>query len=804
MLVSYNWLKEYVNFDVTPEELAHRLTMTGLEVASLSCIGEEFKCIRVAKIEDLTPHPNADKLSVCRVFDGKEVLNIVCGAYNMKAGDKVALAPVGTTLPNAVKIKPAKIRSVTSEGMLCSEEELKLEEKSQGIMILPPELEIGKDLASALMLKDYVLEIDLTPNRSDCFSMLGIAKEVAALYDSRVMLPSINVPEEKEGVENFISVAIEAPELCPRYTARYVSNVKIKPSPLWMRRRLELAGVRSINNVVDVTNYILLEWGQPMHAFDYALLDHGKIIVKKAAPGEKFFTLDNKERTLDEEVLMICDGTKAVAIGGVMGGLNTEVTEETLVLLLESAYFNPRNISKTSKKLGVKTESSLRFEKGVDLESVIPALNRAARLIAELADGKVASGVIDAYPNPIHKPTKVRVNPQRVNTILGTNISPEKMAHYLKRLEIKVESPDEEIFLVTIPSHRRDLKEEIDLVEEIARHHGYDQIPETLPEMVIPGGGSKFFFDQETKIRSLLRNQGFFEVITYSFIAPEMLRSLHIPESHPLLRFITISNPLSNEQSVMRTTLLPGLLLTLVTNHNHKNMDLKIFELGRVFSREEKKTLPQEKFMLGGLVCGLRVEEAWNSPQEEMDFYDLKGFLENIFQVISLKDFNFHKDKSISYLHSGLSSRIVIDGDMVGVMGEVHPHVLDYLEISKKIFVFEVDFGKIINYCDKKEKLAKPLPKFPSVSRDIALIVDEGISCQVIEDVIRGAKVRYLKNVKVFDLYQGGHIPNEKKSLAFRMMFQAPDRSLTDEEVNLLYEKILSHLKSNMLIELRK
>jgi len=805
LLVSYNWLKEYVSFEASPEELAHCLTMAGLEVSSLSCIGEEFEPIRVARIEEISPHPNADKLSLCQVFDGKKVLSIVCGAHNMKAGDAVALAPVGATLPNGVKIKASKIRGVFSEGMLCSEEELKLEEKSSGIMILSSGLEIGKDLASALMLKDYVLEVDLTPNRADCFSMIGIAREVAALYDTCVTLPSVNVPEEEEEVEKFISVTIEAPELCHRYTARYVSDVTIKPSPLWMRRRLESAGIRSINNVVDVTNYILLEWGQPMHAFDYTLLDQGKIIVKKAAPGEKFFTLDNKERLLDEDVLMICDSSKPVALGGVMGGLNTEVTEKTVTLLLESAYFNPQNISKTSRKLGIKTESSLRFEKGVDPESVVPALNRAAQLIAALANGKVARGVVDVYPNSIPAPPSVRVNTQRVNQILGTKIPSATMINYLGRLGMKVvESHDQGKLLVTIPSHRKDLNEEIDLIEELARVHGYHNIPETLPGMSIPDEKGKASFYPETEARSLLSHNGFFEVITYSFISPEMLRSLNIPDAHPFCRFISISNPLSKDQSVMRTTLLPGLLLTVITNHSHKNMDLKIFELGKVFFREENNLLPKEKLMLSGLACGLRFEESWNNPQEETDFYDLKGFLENVFHVLSLKNVEFQIDKSIPYLHPGLSSRIVIEGDLIGVIGEVHPHVLDYLEISKKIFVFEVDFGKIIHYCDKKEKRAKPLPKFPSVSRDSALIVDEGIECQAIVEAIVSAKVKYLQGIKVFDLYQGDPIPCGKKSLAFRMVFQAPDRSLTDEEVNVLFEKILSHLKNKMEIELRK
>jgi phenylalanyl-tRNA synthetase beta chain len=688
--------------------------------------------------------------------------------------------------------------------MLCSEEELSLEEKSTGIMILPSSLEPGKDLASTLKLKDYVLEIELTPNRADCLSMVGIAREVAALYDTHVTLPSINVVEDGEDVEKFVRVAVEVPEFCPRYTARYVSNISIQPSPLWLRRRLELAGIRSINNVVDVTNYILLEWGQPMHAFDYTLLDKGKIIVKKAAAGEKFFTLDNKERVLDEDTLMICDSSKSVALAGIMGGLNTEVTDNTSTLLLESAYFHPHNISRTSRKLGIKSESSLRFEKGIDPESVVLALNRAAQLVAELANGKVSPGLIDVCSLDLSQPSKVTVNPQRVNRILGTTISPAPMVNYLERLGVTIDSQDQEKIVVSIPSYRRDLKEEIDLVEEIARLHGYEKIPETLPSLGISEEKGKTSFYQEAEVRSLLSNNGFFEVITYSFISPEMIKALNIPDDHSLRRYISISNPLSKDQSVMRTTLLPGLLSTVVTNHNHKNMDLKIFEMGKVFFQEEKRPLSKEKFMLSGLICGLRGEEAWNNLPEQLDFYDLKGFLENIFHVLSLKNVSFRLDKAIPYFHPGLSSRIMIGEDLVGVIGEIHPHVLDYLEISKKIFVFEVDFGKIIHYCNKKEKWAKPLPKFPSVSRDCALIVDEGISCQTIVEAVVSARGKFLQDIKVFDLYQGEPIPDGKKSLAFRMIFQAPDRSLTDEEVNAFFEKILSHLKNKMEIELRK
>ena len=803
MLASYNWLKEYINIEVSPEELSYRLTMAGLEVSNLVCVGEELERIQVARIEKISIHPNADKLSICRIYNGKERFNIVCGARNIKAGDKVAFAPVGTRLPNGLKIKASKIRGFLSEGMLCSEEELKLEEKSTGIMILPPESEIGKDLASALMMKDYVLELDLTPNRADCFSMIGIAREAAALLDTPLSLPRIEVEEEEEDLGKFINVNIEAPEFCPRYTARYVFNIKIQPSPLWMRRRLELGGIRSINNVVDVTNYVLLEWGQPMHAFDYALLDQGKIIVKKATPGEVFFTLDNKEHTLDEQTLMICDASKYIAIGGIMGGINTEVTEGTTAVLLESAYFNPQNILRTSRKLGIKTESSLRFEKGVNPETVIPSLNRAAQLIAKTANGKVARGIVDSRPPLPHQPLKIELRPNKANLILGTEISSAKMAGYLERLGISVESKNSNRLLTTIPSHRGDLRTEIDLVEEIARIHGYDQIPVTLPDMAVAEEKGKTSFKQEDKARSVLAGSGFYEIISYSFIASKNIADLQTPEEHAFRRYISISNPLSRDQSVMRTTLLPGLLMAVAENHRHKNMNLKIFELGRVFFREKQNSLPTEKLMIGGVMCGLQTEESWNCPRREVDFFDLKGTLENLFRALFIGGIHYQVNNSIPYLHSGISSLVILNERPVGVLGELHPHVLDNFGISRKIFVFEIDFGEIIRYYVNDRK-AKPLPKFPPVYRDIALVVDIDTPHQIIEEVITSSNVRFLEEVKVFDVYQGDPIPAGKKSLAYRMKFQSRDRSLTDEEVNLFYEKIISHLSNKLDVELRK
>ncbi|MBN2466882.1 MAG: phenylalanine--tRNA ligase subunit beta [Deltaproteobacteria bacterium] len=803
MLVSYNWLKELTPVEISAEELCHRLTMAGLEVSDLVSVGGELTSIRTARIIEISAHPRADRLSLCRVFDGERNFTVVCGARNMRQGDLVALACPGTLLPNGMKIESAEIRGFVSEGMLCSEEELRLEEKSAGIMILPPQIEPGKDLATSLRLKDYVLDIDLTPNRADCLSMVGLAREVAALCDTPVMLPPVDVGEEGDDIAQFVTVTIHEPALCPRYAARYVSDIAIKSSPLWMRRRLELSGIRPINNVVDVTNYILLEWGQPMHAFDYQLLDHGRIVVKPASLGDIFFTLDEKERILDEETLMICDASKYVAIGGIMGGLNTEIHNTTEAVLLESAYFNPQNISRTSKKLGLKTEASLRFEKGVNPETVGMALNRAAQLIAELAEGTVARGVIDAYPRPISRPSPVTINPQTVNRVLGTELSPQTMVFYLNRLGITVEDGDENGLVASIPSHRGDIKEDCDLIEEIARIHGYDHIPATLPSMAAAEESGKILFQRESHVRTFLANNGFSEVITYSFIAPENIEALLVPEDHQARRVTIISNPLSREQSVMRTTLIPGLLTTALENHNHKNVDLRLFEFGRVFCNKKEERLPEEKWMLGGLMCGVRAREAWNYAREEIDFYDIKGVVENIFHLFSLTDVTFHSDSTTPYLHPGISARITINGHCVGELGEIHPHVLDNFEISKKIFIFEIDFGKIIDYLSVGSEKAKPLPKFPPVYRDLALIVERNTENYSILRSIADAHVRYLDEVKLFDVYEGEPLGVGERSLAYRIKFQAPDKSLTDEEVNQLYEEIIAHLATKMKVKLR-
>ena len=804
VLVSYTWLKELVPITISPEELAHRLTMAGLEVAGITRIGDDLENVVVAQIEELSPHPNADRLSLCQVNDGTKMLSIVCGASNMKAGDKVALAPIGTKLPNGVKIKASKIRGVNSEGMLCSEEELNLEKESTGIMILPPEARIGALVATELGLKDFVLDVDLTPNRADCLSMVGIAREVGALLDLPVSLPSANLQVDEQGdpVEQHIRVVVDAPDLCPRYAARYVSGVTIKPSPLWLRQRLERAGIRAINNVVDITNYILLTWGQPMHAFDYSLLDQGMIRVRRAAAHDRFFTLDEKERLLDDQTLMICDASKYVAIGGIMGGLNTEIAESTQTVLLESAYFTPHGIRRTSRFLGLQTESSARFEKGVDPEAVIPALNHAAQLIAELAGGIVARGVLDVYPQAIPDPPAIELKLDKVPVVLGVNIAPDQMIGCLKRLHISVTRHDQTI-LATAPSWRGDLKEDVDLIEEIARLHGYENIPVTLPEMDAFQYQERRLFDKQQKLRLLLTNSGFFEVITYSFISPKNVEALMLPDHHLLGHSLSIANPLSQDQSVMRTTLLPGLLLTARNNCNRGTMDLKLFEIGTVFHPKAEGSLPDERLMLSALLCGRRSPESWNTRDKDVDFYDIKGVLENIFHHFALDKVRFVASSSMPMLHPGIAASIEIQGEPVGIIGEVHPHVADNFEIPKKIVVFEVDFGKIMNYCTVQEKHLKPLPKFPAVYRDIALIADTTLESQTVQDAITGAHARYLEEVRVFDLYQGENIPSGKKSLAFRLKFQAPDRSLTDEEVNRYHNHIVDHLMNSLTLELR-
>ena len=801
MKVSLNWLKDYVDIRIGLKDLVDLLTMAGLEVEGATPTGERFDKIVVAEILSIRRHPNADRLSLVSVNTGQTKHSIVCGATNIKAGQKVPLALVGARLPNGIEIKRSKIRGEVSEGMLCSEIELTLGQDASGIMILSPELPLGADFGEALGLKDTVLDIGITPNRPDCLCVIGVAREIAALTHQKLKYPPVSLPDGGEEIHEKTSVTILDPELCPRYVARMIEDVKIGPSPSWMKDRLEKVGVRSISNVVDVTNYVMMEYGQPLHAFDFEFLEEGRIVVRRAKDGEVFTTLDGVKRKLDGQMLMICDGVKPVAIAGVMGGLNSEIRNETKTVFLESAYFEPTGNRRTSRKLGLETEASYRFGRGIDYGGCVSAADRAARLIQELAGGRVVEGVVDAYPLPIH-PRPIRLSVRKTNRFLGTDISGERMRTYLEDLELGVRREDEDALTVTPPSFRGDLEREIDLVEEIARLDGYERIPITLPRGEPSSEPRPKDFSLERKAMEVLLHHGYHEVITYSFTSSSSSNLINLSLDDPRRKHVRILNPLTEDLSVLRSSLVPGLLETARYNFSRKNPNLRIFELKRVFRPLEAERLPRELKSLAGLATGFDVEPSWASPQRIVDFHDVKGLVEDLLDAMQIQGAEFRRVNSIPYLHPGKAAEVSFGNLILGVFGEVHPEVLAHYEMERKVYLFDLDFEKMVEKATQ-EKRFRPLPKFPAVYRDLSLVIDDDLEAQKVAEAIRGLEQPYIDEITLFDLYRGAPIPAGKKGASYRIRYQTVDRTLTDDEVNQYHEKVISRLKEIFQAQLR-
>jgi len=801
MKVSFNWLKEYVDCELTPSELADLLTMAGLEIEGVEAVGPELKGVVVAQIASIAPHPGADRLSLCRVKSGEKTYAIVCGARNMRQGDKVALALAGAELPGEVQVKKTKIREELSEGMLCSEAELGLSTSAEGIMILPPDAPVGSQVADTLNTKDHLLELSVTPNRGDCLSIIGVAREVAALTGTRIHPPASKLRQGKNEVADAVRVSVLDPDLCPRYSARLITGVRIGPSPFWLRTRLERAGVRSINNVVDVTNYIMLEYGQPLHAFDFDLLEGGEIVVKRAAPGERFVALDGIERVLQKDTLMICDAMRAVAIGGVMGGLNSEIRDATSRVLLESAYFSPQGIRRTSSALGLRTESSYRFERGIDPEGVLAASLRAAALIAELAGGEAAKGAIDCYPTPLPCP-EIRLRLSKVSAVLGMSLEPKEVKGILERLCMEVRENKGDEWVIAPATYRGDITREIDLIEEIGRLKGYDHIPVQVPKMWVMPFREEPEEELEQRLKDALVGLGFYEVITFSFISPQYLEALRLPPDDPRLLPLPLLNPLAEVQSVMRTTLLPGLLETARYNLSHKNSDLKIFELREVYSPRQGEKLPEERRALAGLVTGAVAPEGWNIPHEEADFYYVKGCVEQVLTELKTPAPTFTTGEGTPYLSPGKGAVINLGRDKIGTVGELHPEVAHAFELPSGVFIFEFELPLLANHF-RREITFTPLPRFPSVARDVAVTIDAGISAEEIAAIIKGVDNRYIESIEVFDSYQGDPIPRGRKGLAYRIRYRSPDRTMTDEEVNEFHREVLERLEKVPALTIR-
>jgi len=802
MKVSLNWLKDYVDIRMGLKELINLLTMAGLEVEEAISLGGGLEKVVVAEICSIRKHPNADRLSLVEVKTHQETFSIICGATNIREGQKVPLALVGARLSNGIEIKRSKIRGVPSEGMLCSEIELALGQDASGIMILPAHAPLGVDLGEAMGLKDTLLDISITPNRPDCLCVIGVAREIAALTHQKVKYPTHSLSDRGEEIHQKTSVTVLDQDLCPRYVARMIEEVKIGPSPHWMSDRLEKVGIRSINNVVDVTNYVMMEYGQPLHAFDFELLEEGRIVVRRAKEGEGFVTLDGVKRTLDKEMLMICDGVKPVAIAGVMGGLNSEIKEDTQKVLLESAYFDPAGNRRTSKKLGLETEAAYRFGRGIDYGGCLSAANRAAQLIQELTGGRMLEGVVDAYPVMI-KPSPIRLSVKKVHQVLGTEVSAKQVRNYLEDLELEIQEKDEDIILVTPASFRGDLEREIDLIEEVARLDGYERIPITIPKGPPSSEERSKEFFVERKVIDTLIDHGYYEVITYSFTSPDSWDAIGLSLDDPRRQHLRILNPLTEDLSVMRTTLIPGLLETARHNLSRKNSNLKLFELKKVFIPQGGERLPREVKYLVGVAMGFDRDPHWAFSPRPVDFYDIKGCVEDLLEALKIRGLKFHRAEDIPYLHPGKASRVIFEDEVLGVLGELHPQVLDLYEIHGKSYLFEMDFSKMVQWAGE-EKRFQSLPKFPEVYRDISVVVDKTLESERVMETIRTFRQPFVEEVSLFDIYEGPPIPEGKKGISYRIRYQANDRTLTDEEVNQYHEKILSRLKEVFSLELRQ
>jgi phenylalanyl-tRNA synthetase beta chain len=799
MRVSFEWLRELVPVDMTPEAVADRLTMAGLEVEEVEDWGTPFERIVVGKILDIAAHPGSERLLACRVGVGAEVLTIVCGAHNIAVGDHVPVALVGSTLPTGRSIGAEQVAGVVSAGMLCSGDELGFSDTSPGILILPSVTTPGASLASQLGLRDVTLEVNVTPNRPDCLSIFGIAREIAALTGVPLAPPDMHVPETGPAIEAETSVTVGAPELCPRYAARLITHVHVGPSPLWVQRRLLVCGSRPRNNVVDATNYLLLELGHPLHAFDYDALHEGRIVVRVARPAETCVTLDGIARSLDPDVLVIADAERPVGIAGVMGGQNSEIREASSRVLLESAYFRPQNIRRTSKRLGLRTEASYRFERGADFEGLIGALDRCAAYIAQLSGGRVAQGRIDVAANR-YKAPRIPVRVGRVNSVLGVDLTRETVAQYCSRLQLPTSLRNGTEVEVEVPSFRRDLAHEIDIIEEVGRLHSYQAIATSLPRVRLEAAARSPQQEAARRVLEWLVGSGYTQVITYSFMAEEDLDRLQLPADDPWRRLVSLRNPLSKEAGVLRTTLIPSLLRTISLNLNRDLHDLMIFELSKVFRRQNGE-LPQEPQMLGLAVTGAFGGQHWGESPRPCDFYDLVGALELIGTRLRLQPFSVTA-AAVPYAHPGKSALITMGDEPIGVVGELHPSVLAAFDLSQTVTLAEIDFDRWLDQGASPAQF-RQIPRFPSVTRDVSIIVDTGAQAGEILTLLQNFYPELLREVRLFDVYAGNPVPIGRKSLTFALTYRADDRTLTDEEVNSIQTRVVQQLRQRFGAQLR-
>lgn len=803
MKFTLNWLKNYIDTgDLTPEQLSDELTMLGLEVDSVTPLFSDLADLKTGLVVACEQHPDADKLSLCQVQIGDETHQIVCGAPNVRQGLSVVVALPGVVLPGDFKIKKSKIRGVKSNGMICSERELGLSNEHDGIMELPEGTEHGKSFIEVMELVDLCIDVDLTPNRPDCASVIGVAREVASVVRNPLQLPVSGAAIDKESSD--FSVEIKNPELCPRYAGKLIKDIKIGPSPWWLRKLLISVGLRPINNVVDITNFVMLEYGQPLHAFDFDNLADGKIIVRTPTDDElDFATLDETERKLDKEMLMICDGKQPVAVAGVMGGLNSEVSDETTNVLLESACFNPVSVRKTGRKLNLSTDASYRFERGVDPEGTINALERAARLICELSGGTMGEDGVDCYPG------KTSVDPislsvSRTNTLLGLSLSAEDVADLLGSIELHCEEKDADTLLVTAPAFRVDIEREADLVEEVARLYGYNNIPTSLPTVDLSYPEQDPNRLKRLSICEKLTTVGFTEAINYSFIASKHIELLGIEEQDERTKSVKLLNPLSEDQAVMRTMLLPGLLENVKRNINFQKSAIKLFELGKVFFAQGADEQPVEQNRLAGVLSGNSHGES--APlyfkHTAVDIFDAKGCVEFILSEMGLgvisdnSEIQFkivEADATEPFATPGYSLDLYHNDSKIGALGRFRDENLRNFSIKNEVYYFDLDFDALCGLQTKNIKFSS-LPVFPSVKRDIALLVEEQISAGELLSAVRSSRDKLIEASEIFDVFQGEKIPEGFKSVALTITYRSSTKTLTEKNVEKSHSKIVSML----------
>lgn len=783
MQVSLGWLKEYVDIPWGARQLAERMTMIGAMVEAMRPMVKGLTHVVVGKIVDVEAHPTRETLYVVQVDVGEKTLQSVCGAPNVKKGMTAAVALPGAVLQGMEgPVQEGEIHGVRSEAVLCSEAELGLSEDHSGLMDLPEGLQPGDDFVQALELNDTLMEFEIYPNRPDCLSAFGLAREVAALTGDEVKPPAIEIKEKGEPADQAAQVEVEAADLCPRYMARVIRNVTIGPSPAWLQARIRAAGMRPINNVVDITNFVMMELGQPLHAFDYERLEGRKIVVRRAKPGEEVTTLDGQSHTLDEEVLLICDAERPVAVAGVMGGEDSEVTDQTKHILLESATFDPVSVRKTARRLGMRTEASHRFEKGLHPRLAEWAIDRAAALLAEVAGGEVAPGVIDVA-SPFPEPVRLSLRPKRVNDVLGTTLSPAEMKRALMSLGFEVDlGKGAERMDVQVPWFRGDVGEEADLIEEIARIHGFDNIPATLPTGASVQGKQSEPLPSVSAIRRRLASAGLYETISYSFISPQAFDAIRLSDDDDRRQAISIANPLSEEMSVMRTTILPGLLQAAATNVRRQNQHVRLFELGKVYIPQELPLtgLPKEKWTLGIIMSGTAPNQVWGESSRTVDFYDLKGLIEAVAETLQIEA--VINAATHPALHPGRTAEVTVDGVVAGHFGELHPKVAEAHDLKGRVYVAELDLEPLFSATPSVRRY-RPLSRYPAVDRDLALLAPDSVPAEEVEAIIWREGGEYLRRIELFDVYQGKQVPEGYRSLGYTMTFQAEDRTLTDKEI---------------------